>query len=557
MTEKSPHVGSKSVSKRKFEHDSVKKSHKKLGKRRKLKKKYAKAIPTVVGTKHVGSYNVRDLSSLIAETLTSEKIPPLHFEVKNERRIPKLVLLQLEGLKASDFGLKDKEGKAAQMNIKKARSELPSMSGSFHSLMRFSMPGSNWNTYPLFQSVASLSMNKKAKQKLTNQNGNTVTLDGLCLKCDQLQAAGYAIHESVVGATKEMKSKFPKYVSTKKFSHKGPKVFSLDCEMVRIGDGRLVLARVSMVDWNGKTVMEELVKPKENIVDYLTPYSGITEEMLKDVTTNLSDIQQKMIGIVSSDDILIGHSLDSDLRVLELKHPLIIDTSECYDHANGPPLKPSLRWLTKVYLNRDIQNSSDGHDSMEDCTACLDLVKLKMDKTYMFGKVSRLSLFSKIPHMNKMELDEDGNKVPKSSIVIDYSNLLENLYGPQKGCLCNNDDDPLKYFKENEADYDLMFIRDNTLQHAKESDDEDEISKAYQKVDTNFKEMYELLPKYSLMIVCFGNGTDSRQLRGLQQRRRDARKNQEDDTWTSADDKKLKSQVAAARRSYILVGLKH
>ena len=37
--------------------------------------------------------------------------------------------------------------------------------------------------------------------------------------------------------------------------------------------------------------MDELVKPKEEITDYVTKYSGITEELLRDVTTTIEDIQ--------------------------------------------------------------------------------------------------------------------------------------------------------------------------------------------------------------------------------------------------------------------------
>jgi RNA exonuclease 1 len=47
----------------------------------------------------------------------------------------------------------------------------------------------------------------------------------------------------------------------------------------------------------------------------------------------------------------------------------------------GPPFLPSLKWLAKKYLRKDIQVVSGekiGHDSIEDAAACVDLLKLKI-----------------------------------------------------------------------------------------------------------------------------------------------------------------------------------
>src|SRR6187402_3407311 len=84
-------------------------------------------------------------------------------------------------------------------------------------------------------------------------------------------------------------------------------------------------------------------------------YSGITEEMLKPVTTTLQDIQKKLLEILHPRTILIGHSLNSDLTALQITHPYIVDTAIIYPHPRGPPLKSSLKWLAQRYLNRQIQ----------------------------------------------------------------------------------------------------------------------------------------------------------------------------------------------------------
>jgi len=61
--------------------------------------------------------------------------------------------------------------------------------------------------------------------------------------------------------------------------------------------------------------------------------------------------------VVSSDDILCGHSLENDLKALKIVHTRVIDTSLLYPHPRGPPYKSALRHLTKRWLGREIQTS--------------------------------------------------------------------------------------------------------------------------------------------------------------------------------------------------------
>ncbi|KAF3919508.1 hypothetical protein ABW20_dc0100904 [Dactylellina cionopaga] len=166
-------------------------------------------------------------------------------------------------------------------------------------------------------------------------------------------------------------------------------IYALDCEMVKTVSSGASLARISLIDWDGKTIMDELVKPDEEVEDYLTPFSGITKEMLENVTTTRQDIQTRLKEMVNGNVILVGQSLNSDFNALKWRHPLVVDTSVIYDHPRGKPMKPGLKWLAQKYLKREIQkgntSAAGGHDSVEDARACLELVKLKLEKGKDFG----------------------------------------------------------------------------------------------------------------------------------------------------------------------------
>lgn len=58
----------------------------------------------------------------------------------------------------------------------------------------------------------------------------------------------------------------------------------LDCEMVGVGaDGkRSALARVTLVDFDGRVVYDEHVRPVERVTDFRTWVSGVKAKHLKE-----------------------------------------------------------------------------------------------------------------------------------------------------------------------------------------------------------------------------------------------------------------------------------
>lgn len=221
----------------------------------------------------------------------------------------------------------------------------------------------------------------------------------------------------------------------------GLKPYALDCEMVLTDDDKYSLARISVVNWHGKTVLDKYVKPDLPIKNYFTQYSGITPQHLENVTTTLQDIQRSLLDLLGPDSILLGHSLESDLNALKLTHPFIVDTSIIYPHPRGLPLRSSLKFLANRYLKREIQKEGvNGHDSVEDARAVLDLVRLKCEKGPRWGTLDANgeSIFRRISR----SVRADGSEKLRETAIVEYGT-------PERGfgrdatykIACENDDE--------------------------------------------------------------------------------------------------------------------
>ncbi|XP_059887846.1 RNA exonuclease 5 [Delphinus delphis] len=192
-------------------------------------------------------------------------------------------------------------------------------------------------------------------------------------------------------------------------------LFGLDCEMCLTSKGR-ELTRISLVAEGGCCVMDELVKPDNKIVDYLTSFSGITKKILNPVTTKLKDVQRQLKALLPPNAVLVGHSLDLDLRALKMIHPYVIDTSLLYVREQGRRFK--LKFLAKVILGKDIQCPDRfGHDATEDARTALELARYFLK--YGPKKIAELNLEALASHQ---ELEAAGLEPRNTAEVVQQLN---------------------------------------------------------------------------------------------------------------------------------------
>jgi DNA polymerase III epsilon subunit-like protein len=62
-------------------------------------------------------------------------------------------------------------------------------------------------------------------------------------------------------------------------------------------------------------VMDEWVRPAHAVTDHLTAVSGVTAERLDGATHTLATVQDALLTAVGVRDVLVGHSLATDLKV--------------------------------------------------------------------------------------------------------------------------------------------------------------------------------------------------------------------------------------------------
>lgn len=143
------------------------------------------------------------------------------------------------------------------------------------------------------------------------------------------------------------------------------------------------LARASVVRGQGEDegtpFIDDYISIREPIVDYLTSYSGITEQDLdprvsKHSLLSLKMAYKKLWVLLNLGCKFLGHGLKQDFRVINIHVPKsqIIDTIDLF-YLKSRLRKLSLAFLAWYLLKEDIQMET--HDSIEDSRTALKLYR--------------------------------------------------------------------------------------------------------------------------------------------------------------------------------------
>jgi len=353
--------------------------------------------------------------------------------------------------------------------------------------------------------------------------------------------------------------KFTNYHKFRPATPETKKMVALDCEMCRAQDGNLQLARISILDSDETVLYDKFIKPILPITDYLTRWSGITEEMLNSEKAIPFDTMMEELSVfLSEDTILVGHSLENDLLAMKLIHTKVLDTSVLYPHQTEGH-KNSLKYLAERFLN-GLMIQGGEHDSVQDALATLRLAQLFLQKG------PALSAHEK-PQENIVTALKQNKKESSVFAGTYVSNMVRNSCPGVNSVTFTQDQDifnkivetasvkgPTPHFifaqLQSFTEYWKTKLNEDIFEIGDQEVRQKEIKTLATSWNKGIKSVYESLEPNTLFIVFTGNGNIHKTKSLLQ------KKTQSGSSWLPQEEKDLQNNIKEARQGFAWVRLK-
>eukprot|EP00595_Chromulina_sp_UTEXLB2642_P001055 CAMPEP_0196767966 /NCGR_PEP_ID=MMETSP1095-20130614/42179_1 /TAXON_ID=96789 ORGANISM="Chromulina nebulosa, Strain UTEXLB2642" /NCGR_SAMPLE_ID=MMETSP1095 /ASSEMBLY_ACC=CAM_ASM_000446 /LENGTH=986 /DNA_ID=CAMNT_0042136881 /DNA_START=191 /DNA_END=3151 /DNA_ORIENTATION=- len=163
----------------------------------------------------------------------------------------------------------------------------------------------------------------------------------------------------------------------------GSSVISSDGKRIMNTDGRQIMARLSIIDGKGSAdnplvYLDDYILPDEPIIDYVTKFSGISEDDLSPSSSQHALVTRrscylKLRHFIDIGVVFIGHGLQKDFETANVVIPCnqVRDTVELWRLPSQRLI--SLKFLASYLLKEKIQDEI--HDSIEDAKTSLQLYR--------------------------------------------------------------------------------------------------------------------------------------------------------------------------------------
>ena len=193
----------------------------------------------------------------------------------------------------------------------------------------------------------------------------------------------------------------------------------MDAEFVQ-SENKLLPASVSIINYEGKVVFNRIIKPQEDITNYVTRITGFNKEIInKGMPETAASI---MINKIIEGKLIVGADLSQDFNVLNINRDNLIgirDLSTCKTLRNKMNIQDHRISLAKmVQYFFQLQIHKNVHNSLEDAKFIRD-VYIQIEKEYRDDFYSPEEPIETLKNPIIIDLDDDTNSYKSTYIDID------------------------------------------------------------------------------------------------------------------------------------------